>query len=166
MKDPEREQDNLSGNIWEVRNIDRDKELEKLKTLREEESETIPKENKILLLPKKKQQATLNLPEVIVNCDVLYAGDSTSLLCLTTAIEAGVNSWSTELAIDAQLKADAFVYNHRVAAWEPLIEPLEDPIQGCYRPWAMVTKVCWSGYLNYHCFVPHISFLNAPCSVQ
>lgn len=32
MKDPEREQDNLSGNIWEVRNIDRDKELEKLKS--------------------------------------------------------------------------------------------------------------------------------------
>ena len=31
MKDPEQEQDSFSGNIWELRNIDRDKELEKLK---------------------------------------------------------------------------------------------------------------------------------------
>ena len=50
--------------------------------------------------------------------------------------------------MDAQLKADAFVYNYRVAAWEPLLEPLEDPAQECYRPWTMVAKVSW---LNLQC---------------
>ena len=72
----------LSGNIWEVKNIDRDKELEHFKgqnvllllsvymysqylntmsilALREEENVAIPKEKRRLLHPKKKQQVHL-----------------------------------------------------------------------------------------------------------
>ena len=42
---------------------------------------------------------------------------------------------------DAEIKADAFIYNRRVAAWEPFLEPVEDQINECYRPWIMVVKV-------------------------
>ena len=43
-------------------------------------------------------QATINLPEVVISYDVMYAGDSSSLFCLTSVIEAAVTSWSTEVA--------------------------------------------------------------------
>ena len=39
------------------------------------------------------------------------------------------------------MELSGFIYNQRVAAWEPLIEPLEDPVHSSYRNWRLVAKV-------------------------
>lgn len=53
--------------------------------------------------------------------------------------------------MDAQVELRGVIYNQRVAAWEPFIEPLEDPTHGIYRNWKLVAKV--SHML--HCYTQH-----------
>ena len=49
--------------------------------------------------------------------------------------------FSGQVVVDAQVELSGFIYNQRVAAWEPLIEPLEDPVHGSYRNWKLIAKV-------------------------
>ena len=42
--------------------------------------------------------------------------------------------------MDAQLEVSGYVYNQRVVAWEPLLEPLEDVVKDKYRRWGAVLK--------------------------
>lgn len=45
-----------------------------------------------------------------------------------------------QIVADARFELGGFVYNKRVAAWEPLIEPSEDVIHSKYRRWEMIAK--------------------------
>ena len=45
-----------------------------------------------------------------------------------------------QIVADATFALSGLVYNSRVAAWEPLIEPLEDPVHGKYRQWEVIVK--------------------------
>ena len=47
--------------------------------------------------------------------------------------------------MDATLELSGFVFNRRVASWEPLVEPLEDPLCRTYRSWGLVAKVSGCG---------------------
>lgn len=48
-----------------------------------------------------------------------------------------------KLSMDLRLTLEAFIYNEKLASWEPLIEPLEDTRIGGYRPYQVHAKVSY-----------------------
>ena len=45
-----------------------------------------------------------------------------------------------QVTADAHIELSGFIFNQRVAAWEPLLEPLYNPVHDTYRRWKLIAK--------------------------
>ncbi|PIK52059.1 putative vacuolar protein sorting-associated protein 13C [Apostichopus japonicus] len=62
------------------------------------------------------------------------------MLILQSSVHAVVKDWSSKLTVQSSLKMEVSCYNERVAAWEPLVEPIEyEP--GAHHPFELQVSV-------------------------
>ncbi|XP_071825694.1 intermembrane lipid transfer protein VPS13A-like isoform X3 [Apostichopus japonicus] len=62
------------------------------------------------------------------------------MLILQSSVHAVVKDWSSKLTVHSSLKMEVSCYNERVAAWEPLVEPIEyEP--GAHHPFELQVSV-------------------------
>jgi hypothetical protein len=88
------------------------------------------------------QECNVEISELLINFDIMCGGDSSTVMCIHSAVRGSINQWKRDdMTIDVQLTVEAFIYNEMVAAWNPLIEPLEDDSIGGYRPYKLKCKV-------------------------
>lgn len=61
-------------------------------------------------------------------------------MCLSN-LTADVKNWSTELTLSSTVNVEAALFNERMLAWEPLIEPTIDSSGSVLSPWCITCSI-------------------------
>jgi len=61
-------------------------------------------------------------------------------IAMNATADAVITDWLADVAVSVELGLEASYYNDELAAWEPLLEPIES-FEGTYRPWILKAKV-------------------------
>ncbi|CAF1542330.1 unnamed protein product [Adineta steineri] len=113
-----------------------------LETVKEEEDKTIEKEEKIEAQTVLIQQLILTLETIQIKLEVGLGSVTKSVvaMCLSNLI-ADVKNWSTDLSLSSTVSIEAALFNERMLAWEPLIEPTIDASGSVLSPWCITCSI-------------------------
>ncbi len=56
-------------------------------------------------------------------------------------LTADVKNWSTDLSLSLTVNLEAALFNERMLAWEPLIEPTIDASEAILSPWCITCSI-------------------------
>ncbi|CAF4149952.1 unnamed protein product, partial [Adineta steineri] len=115
-----------------------------LETVKEEEEEDkmIEKEEKIEAQTVLIQQLVLTLETIQIKLEVGLGSVTKSVvaMCLSNLI-ADVKNWTTDLSLSSTVSIEAALFNERMLAWEPLIEPTIDASGSALSPWCITCSI-------------------------
>ncbi|XP_071038592.1 intermembrane lipid transfer protein VPS13A [Parasteatoda tepidariorum] len=92
------------------------------------------------LIPKYAECFNINIPEVLVWCEVMGIVKNVPILYAKGAFEAEIKDWSTQMNANGELQLEVMYYNEKATTWEPLLEQVLIQ-EGQYRPLEIMFKV-------------------------
>uniref|UniRef100_A0A146KJR5 Vacuolar protein sorting-associated protein 13A n=1 Tax=Lygus hesperus TaxID=30085 RepID=A0A146KJR5_LYGHE len=87
---------------------------------------------------------SLTVPSVIITLESGQGKNTVPLFKLESKIQASVRQWSTMPNVDCQLCVQMSYYNHRLALWEPVLEPVETKDadgRETFVPWELLLQL-------------------------
>ncbi|CAF1260195.1 unnamed protein product [Adineta steineri] len=114
-----------------------------LETVKEEEEDKmIEKEEKIEAQTVLIQQLILTLETIQIKLEVGLGLVTKSVvaMCLSN-LTADVKNWTTDLSLSSTVSIEAALFNERMLAWEPLIEPTIDASGSILSPWCITCSI-------------------------
>ncbi|KAJ8035599.1 Vacuolar protein sorting-associated protein 13C [Holothuria leucospilota] len=86
------------------------------------------------------EELVASIDSILVKIEAEGGKRFVPMLILQANMHAVVKDWSSKLTVQSSLKMEVSSYNERVAAWEPLLEPIEfEP--GNHHPWELQLSV-------------------------
>ncbi|CAF1245225.1 unnamed protein product [Adineta ricciae] len=112
------------------------------KAVKEEENKLIEKEEKAETQTLQIQQLILTLETIELKLEVGLGSITKSVvaMCLSN-LTADVKNWGTDLSLSATVNVEAALFNERMLAWEPLIEPTIDSNGSILSPWCIICSI-------------------------
>ncbi|CAF4199282.1 unnamed protein product, partial [Adineta steineri] len=112
------------------------------KAVKEEEDKMIEKEEKIETQTLLIQQLILTLETIQIKLEVGLGSVTKSVvaMCLSN-LTADVKNWTTDLSLSSTVNIEAALFNERMLAWEPLIEPTIDASGSVLSPWCITCSI-------------------------
>lgn len=92
----------------------------------------------------KPELAIISAPTILLTLEAGIGNKTLPMLLLHIGFQNNINDWSTKsMSIDCTMSVLMAYYNSRLALWEPLIEPIENPNNGKRLStfWELKTKV-------------------------
>ncbi|KAF6206535.1 hypothetical protein GE061_017769 [Apolygus lucorum] len=87
---------------------------------------------------------SLTVPSVIITLESGQGKNTVPLFKLESKIQASIRQWSTMPSVDCQLCVQMSYYNHRLALWEPVLEPVEAKDadgREVFTPWELLLQL-------------------------
>ncbi|XP_025156986.1 vacuolar protein sorting-associated protein 13 isoform X2 [Harpegnathos saltator] len=98
----------------------------------------------------KPELALVSAPTILLTLEAGVGNKTLPMLLLCVSIQSNINDWSTKtMNVDCTMSMTMEYYNSRLAMWEPLIEPIQNYINGkrVPTPWELKTKVQFNDIL-------------------
>ncbi len=83
---------------------------------------------------------TLETIEIKLEVGLGSVTKSVVAMCLSN-LTADVKNWSTDLSLSSTVNLEAALFNERMLAWEPLIEPTTDASGSILSPWCITCSI-------------------------
>ncbi|XP_071479699.1 intermembrane lipid transfer protein VPS13A-like [Diadema antillarum] len=90
--------------------------------------------------PQQVEELVATIKTIVVKIEAASGRRFVPMLILEASVHAIVKDWSSRLMVESHMKLEVSTYNEKVAAWEPLIEPIEQPNEK-YIPWDLAVTV-------------------------
>ncbi|XP_076324166.1 LOW QUALITY PROTEIN: intermembrane lipid transfer protein VPS13A-like [Tachypleus tridentatus] len=82
----------------------------------------------------------LTMKTIILTIEIGRGKQTVPMILMEAAFQAKVQNWSSSLHVESVLLIEIANYNEKLALWEPLLEPVEQP-SGKSKPWELVVEV-------------------------
>ncbi|XP_030829188.1 vacuolar protein sorting-associated protein 13C isoform X3 [Strongylocentrotus purpuratus] len=90
--------------------------------------------------PQQVEELVANIKTIVVKIEAASGRRFVPMLILEASMHAIVKDWSSRLYVESHMKLEVSTYNEKVAAWEPLIESIEQANEK-YIPWSLSVNV-------------------------
>ncbi|XP_063952525.1 intermembrane lipid transfer protein VPS13A-like isoform X3 [Lytechinus pictus] len=90
--------------------------------------------------PQQVEELVANIKTIVVKIEAAHGRRFVPMLILEASMHAIVKDWSSRLYVESHMKVEVSTYNEKVAAWEPLIESIEQANEK-YIPWSLSVTV-------------------------
>jgi hypothetical protein len=91
---------------------------------------------------------TLETIEIKLEVGLGSVTKSVVAMCLSN-LTADVKNWSTDLSLSSTVNLEAALFNERMLAWEPLIEPTIDSSGAILSPWCITCSIVPVSHIFY-----------------
>ncbi|GFR31245.1 vacuolar protein sorting-associated protein 13 [Trichonephila clavata] len=92
------------------------------------------------IIPKYSENLQINVPEVLVWCEISGVVRNIPMLYAKGSFEAEIKDWSTQMKATGETRLEIMYFNERISTWEPMLEHVLIR-EGQYRPLEVMFKV-------------------------
>ncbi|UJR35157.1 hypothetical protein I4U23_027926 [Adineta vaga] len=112
------------------------------KAVKEEENKLIENEEKAEAQTLLFQQLILTLETIELKLEVGLGSVTKSVVAMCFSnLTADIKNWGTDLSLSSTVNVEAALFNERMLAWEPLIEPTIDASGSVLSPWCITCSI-------------------------